>query len=280
MRRLAVILGLALAGGCGGGAGGATSTGNVGEDAAATRSPWRIIDLESGSTETRLEVADLQTNPAYRDRLVVFRLIRAADHGVGQAPGTFARQSDEEARRVDPPPVAIAAFELTRAQWQRLAGTTPWLALAPAEVGFPAGAADLPATGMSAGEAEAALAAWSTTHGVRLHLPEPDAWEAAARGGIQTAFPWGPTPASGTPADWCVVWDGGASPGPQAVGMRRANPLGLYDVVGNVAELVADGSARGGSWADPVALARLANRLELMPDTRHAGVGLRLAYRP
>ncbi|MCK6486799.1 MAG: formylglycine-generating enzyme family protein [Planctomycetes bacterium] len=276
MRRLALPCLLLLAAACSSGPQSAP-TAALSASVTQVRAAWRVLDLRTGAVAAMEAVPGLAADPAYRDHLVAFRLVRDLTGATGQAAGSFARQDDEPAAVAAPAPLAIAAFELTRAQWRRLAGTAPWQQLVPAPA---AGGEDLPATGISFLDATAALAAWNAAHGQRLELPPADAWEIAARAGVGGPFPWGASTDVGVAAAWAVTWDTGGAAGPLPVGRRTANALGLHDVAGNAAELTADGSARGGSWADALAMARPANRLLLAADTRHAGVGLRLSFRP
>jgi formylglycine-generating enzyme required for sulfatase activity len=242
----------------------------------ASQAPWLVLDLDSGQVSGQQALPDLASNPAYRDRLLVLRRIPAQAAALGQVGSAFARQDGELPGSRLVAAGAVAAFELTRAQWRRLAGTAPWTADALA--GTWAQRDDLPATAMSVGEARVALALWSGRHGRLLQLPDDDLWECAARGGGAGAFPWGEARDGGAAA-WALTADG-APPTPQPVGLLIANPLGLHDVVGNVWEMTAGGFARGGSWADALALGRPANRLAIDPALGHANVGLRVALAP
>jgi formylglycine-generating enzyme required for sulfatase activity len=254
-------------------------TGELAAHQAETRAAWQVLDLRSGRiTPLDAPPADVAGDPAWRGPLLLLRLVRDATGTIGQQPGSFVHQEDEVAGLSSPAPYAIAVLETTRAQWRLIAGSAPWETLLPEGVRG-SGGDDLPATGVSWAEADAALAAWSNNHGLRLTLPTPAEWEVAARAGGRSVYPWGDLPAA--PAvDWVVCAETVDPAGPRPVGTRLANALGLVDVIGNAAELVSDGSARGGSWIDPLALTRAANRLELESATRHAGVGLRLVYRP
>ncbi|MCK6489635.1 MAG: formylglycine-generating enzyme family protein [Planctomycetes bacterium] len=244
------------------------------------RAQWQVLDLASGQTVlAAAALPDLAANPAYRDRLMVFRLVPGGVAALGG--GTRARQADELPASAAVEPFYLGAFEVTRSQWLHLAGSAPWLAaeVAPAAADDPA----LPATGLSPALAAAGLARWNAAHGPQLHLPQPAQWEHAARAGSTGTWPWGEDGRAGAVRAFAVTWEaqlGEAAPGPRPVGGRLANAWGLHDCCGNAWELVADGSARGGSWADATSLARPANRLVLDPDEAGAAVGVRLLYRP
>jgi formylglycine-generating enzyme required for sulfatase activity len=281
MSRLCWALALLVLAGCKGGtgvgAGGMVTASGPMPQVDATRATWQLVDLASGAS-TPLAVAPDPADPALTDRYMLFRYLPpglAAQ--LGQAPGTFARQDDEPLRPAVLSAVYIAVFETTRAQWLRIAGSAPWAVPAVAAVDG-GGGMDLPATGLGAVPVAAALAAWNAGHAGALSLPSDEVWEVAARAGTATTFPWGEDRSLAVVAQHAVVREGAAA-GPAAVGRRRANALGLHDMVGNAWELTAGGWARGGSWADALALARPANR-RAVPDDGWATVGVRLVWRP
>ncbi|MCK6491141.1 MAG: formylglycine-generating enzyme family protein [Planctomycetes bacterium] len=280
--RTVLIAACALIAGCGTGSGGGSAipgvaggTGVAG-GVADTRAAWQVVDLASGLATPQAAVPDLAANPAYRDRLMAFRLVPGGAAALGQAPGSFARQEDEPPRTALVAPCYLAAFECTRAQWRRLGGGAPWED--PALATLAGSGDDLPAIALGPAAAQAGLAAWNAGHGPHLALPSADEWEAAARAGGGGAYPWGDEHRASAVAAWAVTAEGGAT-APQPVGRRLANALGLHDLAGNVWELTADGWVRGGSWADPLSLARCANRREI-PADGWATAGLRLVWRP
>jgi hypothetical protein len=121
-------------------------------------------------------------------------------------------------------------------------------------------------------------------------LPTEAEWEHACRAGARGPWSTGADPPKG-------LWAGGAGAGPRPVARGEANGLGLHDMHGNVAEWCrswyaaypnsaaelptgpstgTERAVRGGSWRDPLALARSAARRHLPPASRDPRVGFRL----
>jgi formylglycine-generating enzyme len=130
-------------------------------------------------------------------------------------------------------------------------------------------------------------------------LPTEAQWEYACRAGTQTAFWWGDK-ADTTKANFGNKRKGTTVAGPDSVGGYPPNPLGLYDMLGNVWEWCGDGPRpyldrlevdpsggddvevkvlRGGSWDDPAGLARAAYRLHAHRGHVWRGIGFRFAVR-
>ena len=128
-------------------------------------------------------------------------------------------------------------------------------------------------------------------------LPSEAEWEYAARGGSTTRFWWGESPDDAGDRAWYDANSAGRS---HAVGSKRPNSFGLYDMVGNVWQWTqdcyegsydhapADGSPmggegdclrvdRGGSWRYPARLLRSATRERNRADFRDVIMGFRVA---
>ena len=140
--------------------------------------------------------------------------------------------------------------------------------------------ADRPVTGITIGEARAFCAELSRRTGRRARLPTETEWEYAARGGIKGApYPWGRGPVDQ------YIRTGLTEP--ERVGSQSANPYGLHDMAGSVAEWCEPDrllptaayplTARGGSWAEksPTPL-KVWHRAFFRSDYRGADVGFRV----
>ena len=183
--------------------------------------------------------------------------------------------ADEPDREADEAPVALT---ITRGFWlaDRECTQAHWRALLSGEPALHRGD-DLPVERVSWDQAGAWCAALAARLGTAARLPSEAEWEHAARGGAGPVAWVGPQGAVGADAlPRLAVYDTDA---PQPVARRLPNPLGLFDLHGNVWEWCQDGYApypvrpsddhigqgrqrviRGGSWGDGPAVLRLANR--------------------
>jgi formylglycine-generating enzyme required for sulfatase activity len=126
-------------------------------------------------------------------------------------------------------------------------------------------------------------------------LPTEAEWEYACRAGSQMAYSFGSDEKSLVNFGW---YDSNSKEKTHAVGLKKANAWGLYDMHGNVWEWCADwygeypkGSAtdprspeagsyrvvRGGSWDSDAVNCRSADRYWLAPSFRFSILGFRVA---
>lgn len=245
---------------------------------------FKVLDLTSGAVSYKQSISDLTTNPAYGDTLMVFRRVATGGDTLGSPVSEFGHQASEPQFAASIDQFYIGVFEVTTAQWQRLAGTTPWTSVTPESViGWSAFTGATPACNLSADDVTAACASFSSGYPWNLTLPTSPQWEFAARAGTDTEFSWGSSTAVGTVGNYAVIRETNIDAlsnrrlvGPQEVGSHSPNPIGLFDVHGNVWELTSDGDARGGSWSDPVAMARSASAIAVPSSSPQAKVGVRL----
>jgi len=153
---------------------------------------------------------------------------------------------------------------------------------------------DAPVVAVSWEQAQAFIA-WLNRKegGHHYRLPSEAEWEYAARAGSSTAWSF-----KGRYSDF--AWYGSNSDDhPHAVGQKKPNPWGLYDMHGNVWEWVGDWYAddfyqhseitspsrsssgtmravRGGGWNSPNEDLRSANRGSALPEQGYDFVGFRL----
>ena len=188
----------------------------------------------------------------------------------------------------------IGKTEVTQAQWKAVTGTNPSK--------FKGNT--LPVENVSWNEAmdfcEKLNSAGKAPDGWKFTLPTETQWEYAARGGDKSEG-W---IYSGSKRVGKVAWHYGNSGGrTHAVGKKKANELGLYDMSGNVWEWCldewskksdglnagftgesfqegSDRAIRGGSWYGSARRSRVSNRSHGSPRYRDSHIGFRLALVP
>lgn len=161
------------------------------------------------------------------------------------APGEFTMGSDDfdtekpAHRAVIARPFAMGVSEVTFAQWDACVADGG-CSYRPSDEGR--GRTNLPVGEVSWHDA-VAYADWLTRFsGHKYRLPTETEWEYAARGGTTTAFWWGDDARAGFANCRGCGGDGGRRTLP--IGSYQANPFGLFDTAGNVAEWVE------GCWTD------------------------------
>jgi len=281
----ACMFGLASCGAPGTGSG----SGDLEVELSEALASYQVLNLTTGAMTGRLQIADLQTNDDYRANLMVFRLVPGGTATTGTATGQFGEQVDPTRSQAQIQPFYCGVFEVTQGQWQLLAsGGTPWTAVVsvPAgEFGSTTTSAKYPAFGLSKDLLATTLASYNSGKTHDVALPTNAQWEHACRAGTATPFNWGSDPDSRSAAlPYAVVRETAAGQkGPRQVGERLPNPFGLYDMHGNVWELVHEGletTVRGGSWRDPLSLSRSAYGVTIDRATPHGLVGVRLVLIP
>lgn len=197
----------------------------------------------------------------------------------------------------------MGEFEVTQALWQEVMGSTVYQQRDKANTSWPmcGVGANYPMYYVNHSEAEEFCGRLNQRlrgqlpDGYSFALPTETEWEYAARGGSKSnAYT-----CSGSNYLSDVGWYAdNSSESTHAVGMKRANELGLYDMSGNVWEWCADwygsyvssaqtnpqgpssGSRRvlrGGGWSNGALYCRVAHRGSNSPSNRYNGNGFRLA---
>jgi formylglycine-generating enzyme required for sulfatase activity len=239
---------------------------------------------------------------------------------------TFAMGPDGASREIElSHNFALGKFEVTYAQWQACTRSpnSPCRAIEPSLYqGDRLQDRDRrPMVGVSWDDAQAFILWLNRKHGIaadapdRFRLPTEAEWEFAARAGTRTPYSFGDSAghlclyANGADERF-TTWLGdsskcddewGAQPAP--VGSFKPNPLGLYDMHGNIWEWVGDcwvgdlhqlaingppqpsgpsancarRTARGGSWASPPRALRSDARLSFAPGHARPTLGFRVA---
>ncbi len=269
-----VIAALIVLAGCG--AGGGSASGGLADGVATGTAPYVVLDLATRGITWHVTLPGGPGSAALRSSEIAFRRVRVG------ATESF-----------------VAVFELTQAQWATIAGAgpLPW-AVVPDEVCDSAVAetGTRPAYNLDYETVITELAAFPLADGHSLRLPTASEWTAAC--GTESGWWWGDTASQAQIAANAAVREGinttDASrldavgvdnKGPLPVGSRAPNALGIYDIHGNVWELVQGGTtARGGSWRDSAWQSRAESTLgsgELFhQELDYALVGARLVFVP
>jgi len=201
-------------------------------------------------------------------------------------------------------PYYLGQTEVTQGQWESVMGSTPWKRRRNVKEG-----SDYAASYVSWDDATEFCRKLSAREGKTYRLPTEAEWEYACRAGTTTVFHFGDYKYESPLSDYAwwggVIGEGNArnEPYAHAVGGKRANAWGLYDLHGNVWEWCGDwhgekyygesplsdpsgpltGSNRvfrGGSWGDSPKYFRSAVRGKNSPTVRFDILGFRVALIP
>ena len=190
----------------------------------------------------------------------------------------------------------LGKYEVTQGQWEAVMGETPW-----SGENYVQSNSSHPAVYISWDAVQEFIEKLNNAAGSDVYrLPTEAEWEYACRAGTQTRWSFGDDESQLTHYAWydANAWDVNERYA-HAVGLKRANPWGLYDMHGNVWEWVQDwhgqnyydssprvdpqgptsGSLRvfrGGDFDDGIQNLRSANRHGGSPGYRYGAVGARL----
>lgn len=216
-------------------------------------------------------------------------LVKGGTFTMGSPDTETNRSADETQHKVTLSDFYISPYEVTQQQWKQVMGNNPSKASKDCD--------KCPVENVSWENVQDFIQKINAqSPGRNYRLPTEAEWEYAARGGNQTkGYLY-----SGSSDIGMVAWyNGNSGKKTQAVGQRRANELGLYDMSGNVWEWCSDwhhsdyyknspslnptgitsGSLRvlrGGSWNSPQ-VCRVAFRNVGAPGSRSDFLGFRLA---
>ena len=189
----------------------------------------------------------------------------------------------------------LGKYEVTQGEWESVMGTTPWSGR-----DYVRSDPSHPAVYISWDDVQAFIERLNASAGEAVYrLPSEAEWEYACRAGTSTRWSFGDDESELTDYAWYYAnaWDVGEKYA-HAVGTKRANPWGLYDMHGNVWEWVQDWYAsdyynssprvdppgptsgscrvvRGGAFYDAARHVRSAFRLCYSPGIRDRGIGVR-----
>ena len=206
--------------------------------------------------------------------------------------------SDKNTDEKPPHTVYIRSFlmgrtEVTQKQWLEVMGSNP--------SSFSACGLECPVENVSWDEVQQFISKLNQKTGQKYRLPSEAEWEYAARAGTTMDWSFGNDESKLGDYAW---YSGNSRSKTQAVGQKRPNAFGLFDMHGNVWEwpqdcwhenyagAPTDGSAwttgcrgnyrmlRGGSWDSLPAFLRSAIRFRNILDLRYGNIGFRLARTP
>lgn len=208
---------------------------------------------------------------------VRFRMI-AVEGGsfmMGATPGQGedARENEKPAHKVTVDDFLIGETEVTQELWFAVMGNNP--SHFKNDQGF------FPVENVSWNDVQVFLKKLNEITGQQFRLPFEAEWEYAARGGKKSSDK---KYAGSDDVDAVAWYKDNADKKTHAVATKKANELGIYDMSGNVFEMVQDLSSntmytlKGGSKSNPKeAYPRVSSRCAFALDFKANSIGIRLA---
>jgi formylglycine-generating enzyme required for sulfatase activity len=204
--------------------------------------------------------------------------------------GEYCGEDEEPAHSVTVSSFKIGKYEVTQAQWKAIMGCNPSKFKGD----------NLPVEQVSWDDIQEFLHKLNALTGKRYRLPTEAEWEYAARGGNASG---GNKYSGGNNIDDVAWYYGNRDSKTHAVGSKRSNELGIYDMSGNVREWCSDwydknyyssspsnnptgassGSYRvfrGGDWFNGAGYCTVAYRSSNDPGYRSGAVGFRVVVLP
>ena len=206
--------------------------------------------------------------------------------------------SEQPVHQVSIRPFAMGKYPVTVGEWKACVAAGSCADIA-------AGSDDQPVTNASYDDAQAYLGWLAKVTGKAFRLPTEAEWEYAARAGRRSKYWWGDRmrPGMANCKGCNTASETSDAAQPLKVGSFAANPFGLFDMGGEVAQWVADnwhksykgapadGAAwlddgsyarviRSGSWSNGAADARAGSRDRYDGRIRHPTLGFRVALTP
>ncbi len=211
-----------------------------------------------------------------------FRLIRPGSFVMGSDKGEPDEEPAHEVTLTEA--FYIGVYEVTQKEWEKIMGQNPSYFKGD----------NNPVERVSWDDAQEFARRLSQKEDVAYRLPTEGEWEYACRAGTKTSYYWGQ---DGEIGDYAWYTRNSAN-STHAVGQRKPNAWGLYDMSGNVYEWCQDWYAdkypqerqvdptgpnsgshrvlRGGSWANYARICRSAYRGRHSPYLRFRLLGFRL----
>ena len=204
---------------------------------------YMVIDLSGGSSAKSYPISYLDAVPsggwtdAYKTTKLVLRRCEAGMFTMGTPKANDSRGIETQHKVTLTKAFYISVFETTRKQWGLVMGTSdsgtlpkaniPWLKIRENQ-GWPGNS--------TVGSTSFMGRLRSKTGKTKIDLPTEAQWEYACRAGTTTLFSYGSNSADGSYM-WYSANAGGAL---HAVGGKKPNPWGLYDMHGNAFEWCLD----------------------------------------